>query len=75
MTIFILSFLAVLLAVLGMSVGALAGRRPLQGGCGGKDRSIGAGIGCGACGVEGEDANPRAMRQERQTANHRFEQS
>ena len=75
MTIFILSFLVVLLAVLGMSVGVFLGRRPLQGGCGGNDRSIGAGISCGACGVEGEDGNPLAMRQERQTANHRVEQS
>ncbi len=75
MTIFILSFLVVLLAVLGMSVGALVGRRPLQGGCGGKDSSIGAGIGCGACGVEAEDGNPLAMKQERQAAYQRFEQS
>ena len=75
MTIFILSFLVVLLAVLGMCVGVFAGRRPLQGGCGGKDRSVGAGIGCGACGVEGEDGNPFAMRQERHAARLRFGQS
>jgi hypothetical protein len=68
MTIFILTFLVVLLAVLGMSVGAFAGRRPLQGGCGGKDLEIGAGIGCGACGVEGRDGNPMALREGRREA-------
>ena len=68
MKIFLLSFLVVLLAVLGMSVGVFAGRRPLQGGCGGKDRTIGAGIGCGACGVEGRDGNPVALRERRHAA-------
>ena len=65
MTIFILSFLVVSMAVLGMSVGVFAGRRPIQGGCGGKDPEIGAGIGCGACGVEGQDGNPAALREGR----------
>jgi len=68
MTIFILSFLVILTAVLGMSVGVFAGRSPIQGGCGGKDRDIGAGIGCGACGVEGRDGHPMALREERQAA-------
>jgi hypothetical protein len=62
---FILSFLVVSIAILGMSVGILAGRRPIQGGCGGKDREIGAGIGCGSCGVEGRDGNPAALREGR----------
>ena len=69
MTIFILSFLVILIAVLGMSVGVMVGRRPLQGGCGGKDREIGAGIGCGACGVEGQDGNPMALMEGRRAAN------
>ncbi len=37
MAIFLLSFLVVGLAVLGMAVGVLAGRRPIKGGCGGAD--------------------------------------
>ena len=69
MTIFILSFLVVLMAVLGMSVGVLAGRPPIQGGCGGKDRGIGAGIGCGACGVEGRDGIPVAPGEGQRAAN------
>ena len=65
---FILTFLVVSIAILGMSVGILAGRRPIQGGCGGKNREIGAGIGCGACGVEGRDGNPAALRIGRHAA-------
>jgi len=65
MTIILLSFLGVSMAVLGMSGGVFAGRRPIQGGCGGKDPEIGAGIGCGACGVEGQDGNPAALREGR----------
>jgi hypothetical protein len=65
MKIFILSFLVVSIAILGMAVGLFAGRRPIQGGCGGKDRDIGAGIGCGACGVESQDGNPAALREGR----------
>jgi len=60
MEIFLLSFVIVLLAIIGMAIGALAGRRPLTGGCGGAGRSLGAGIGCGACGVEGRDGMLRA---------------
>ena len=57
---FLLSALIVCLAVLGMAVGALLGRRPLSAGCVDKGRSLGAGIGCGACGVEGDDGKPEA---------------
>ncbi|NQV56532.1 MAG: hypothetical protein HQ503_11795 [Rhodospirillales bacterium] len=45
MEIFILTFLFMVLAVLGMSIGAFFGRRPISGGCGGNGRSLGAGIG------------------------------
>ncbi len=53
MEIFVLSFFVVSLAVLGMAVGVLAGRRPIMGGCGGVDRADVTGIGCGACGRKG----------------------
>jgi hypothetical protein len=50
MELFLASFLVFCLAVLGMAVGALAGRPPLEGGCGRADCSDRSGIGCGACG-------------------------
>ena len=43
MTVLILSFAAMLIAVLGLSLGVLLGRRPIQGSCGG------IGGQCGAC--------------------------
>ncbi len=60
MEIFVLSFIVVSLAVLGMAVGALAGRRPITGGCGGVDCADATGIGCGACGPEAGSAHPLA---------------
>jgi hypothetical protein len=42
MATFLLSFVVIVLAVLGMAVGVLAGWRPLGGGCGGAD--------CAGCG-------------------------
>jgi hypothetical protein len=59
MAIFLSSFLIVCLAVLGMAVGALAGRRPIAGGCGAADRADEAGIGCGACGAGDCDSGDR----------------
>jgi hypothetical protein len=47
MVVFLLSFLAVCLAVLGMAVGTVMGRPPLAGGCGGADPT---GIRCAICG-------------------------
>ena len=35
MTVLLLSFLIILVAVLGLSLGVLLGRRPIQGSCGG----------------------------------------
>lgn len=40
------------LAVLGMASGVLLGRRPLDGGCGGK--GLGGGLACGPCGIDDE---------------------
>ncbi len=51
MEIFLLSFVVMCLAALAMAVGAIAGRRPIEGGCGGAECADGAGIGCGACGA------------------------
>lgn len=65
MEIFVLSFCIVCLAVLGMAVGALAGRRPLNGGCGSADRADGTGIGrCRACGAEGRLGDPSAAGED-----------
>lgn len=52
MEIFIFTFLFMVIALLGMAVGVFFGRRPISGGCGNDDRTRGAGIGCGVCGVE-----------------------
>ena len=68
MEVFFLSFLVFFLAVLGMAVGALMGRRPLAGGCGGTDCAAGAGIGCGACGVGGRDGKTKDRRSGRPAA-------
>ena len=43
MTVLLLSFLIILVAVLGMSLGVILGRRPIQGSCGGM------GTQCGTC--------------------------
>jgi hypothetical protein len=43
MTVLLISFVIILVAVLGLSLGVLLGRRPIQGSCGG------IGGRCGAC--------------------------
>lgn len=57
MKVILLSFVIICLSVLGLAIGILFGKRPLQGGCGETGKSLGAGIGCGACGVEEDFAN------------------
>ncbi|NQU56884.1 MAG: hypothetical protein HQ513_06585 [Rhodospirillales bacterium] len=53
---FVLGFVVVILAILGMAIGVLFGRRPLkEGGCGNID---GTGV-CGVCGGDIGDALPR----------------
>ena len=49
MTTVILSFLLVCLAVTGLSIGVLMGRKPIQGSCGGLSDGIGDGA-CELCG-------------------------
>ena len=61
MKIFLLSFLVVSLAVLGMAIGALAGRRPLKGGCGDADCAEGAEVGCGACGTGNQEGDTNGV--------------
>jgi len=53
----LLSFMIVCLSLLGLAIGILFGKRPLAGGCGDTGKSLGAGIGCGACGVEDKFTN------------------
>ena len=49
MTTLILSFVLICLAVAGLSIGVLLGRKPLQGSCGGLN-NLSDGAGCGLCG-------------------------
>lgn len=58
MKLFLLTFLVVGIAVLAMAVGSLIRRRPLSGGCHRAGMALGAGVGCGVCGVEGSDGAP-----------------
>jgi hypothetical protein len=58
MAVFLLSFLIVSLAILGMAVGTLAGRPPITGGCGGVERMDSTEIGCKACRVEAAEMSP-----------------
>lgn len=53
LTTLLITGLVFCLAVLGMATGVLLGRRPLDGGCGGK--GLGGGLTCGPCGVEKEN--------------------
>ena len=55
MAIFLASFIVIALAVAGMALGVLLGRRPIAGSCGGLN-ALEGGDGCGAC------ANPCAAR-------------
>ena len=48
MAIFLLSFLVVGLAMLGLAIGVLAGRRPIKGSCGG--------VNCPDCAGAGDEA-------------------
>ncbi len=49
MEVFLFTFLVLCLAMVGMALGVLAGRRPLEGGCGRSDCADRAGVGCGVC--------------------------
>lgn len=50
MEIFLLSFLIVSLAVLGLAVGVIAGRQPIRAGCGGLGGAEGVVRECEICG-------------------------
>jgi len=52
LTLLLITGLVTGLAMLGMAVGVLLGRRPLDGSCGGK--GLGGGLACGPCGIEHE---------------------
>ncbi len=68
---FLISFLVVLIAVVGMGIGVLFGRPCIKGSCGGSDKLATFGLRCGSCpnsgdqdgvsvdsGGQGHDANP-----------------
>lgn len=49
MAFFMMSFLVITFAILGMALGALCGRRPLKGGCGGLNSLAGLEAACESC--------------------------
>ena len=49
MVVFVISFIVIVLAILGMAVGALAGRGPLRGSCGGIANGDCKKTACGLC--------------------------
>ena len=49
MELFLISFVVLLLALLGMGIGVLFGRNPIKGSCGGLNRLIGLGLQCDVC--------------------------
>ncbi len=49
MTVYLISLLIFLLAVLGMAVGMIAGRSPIKGSCGGLQGIKGLGNSCSGC--------------------------
>ncbi len=49
MTVYLISLLIFLLAVLGMAVGMIAGRSPIKGSCGGLQGIKGPGSACSGC--------------------------
>jgi hypothetical protein len=61
MKLFVMSFLLITLAVLGMAVGVLCGRRALQGSCGGLNSLEGLEAVCESC------ASPCAVRHRSET--------
>jgi hypothetical protein len=64
MAYFLLTFLAIALAILGMAVGSLIRKQPLASGCHRAGMALGTGIGCGICGVEGSDGAPHEVGPE-----------
>lgn len=61
MTVFLVTFVVLLLAVAGMAIGVICGRQPIQGSCGGLS-AIDASLACNAC------ERPCAKRQARLAA-------
>jgi hypothetical protein len=60
MKVFLLSLLVIVLAMLGMALGTLAGRRPIKGSCGGAGRAT-AGGACDLCAEPREAARPEPL--------------
>lgn len=65
MTIYILAFVAMLLVVAGMALGAIVQNKPLKGSCGGLN-SLGLKDGCEICGGNDDECKKEQERQQRQ---------
>lgn len=60
MEIFLISFLVIVVASLGMGVGVIAGRRPIRAGCGSIEALDDTDTGCDICGNSCEGDQPVA---------------
>ena len=49
MELFLISFVVLLIALLGMGIGVLFGRSPIKGSCGGLNKLVGLGLQCDVC--------------------------
>ena len=58
MTLFLISFLIILVAMLAMAIGVMSGRRRIRGSCGGLGQAPGE-EGCSICGGKSETPNLR----------------
>lgn len=64
MTIYILAFVAMLLVVAGMALGAIVQNKPLKGSCGGLN-TLGLKEGCEICGGDDDECKKEQERQQR----------
>lgn len=62
MTVFILAFVAMVLVVAGMALGAIVQNKPLKGSCGGLN-TLGLKDGCEICGGDDKECEKEQQRQ------------
>lgn len=72
MIVFVTAFVVMLLVIAAMAVGAMAGRKPIGGSCGGMS-AVGVGGSCGVCGRTVQDScSDTAAETDQAVANTKF---